>query len=109
MPHLRRLAAAFAVLLMVAFGSLAAAAVPAGAQTDTTVPDGPVDCGEFEGIVCQGWFTDDAGVVDDDQRVEDSIGRLVARYGNQIAFVFVEDAGEAHPTSWPQPSATPGE
>ncbi len=81
MRFLRVLPAALLVLI-----------VPAAAASATEEPTGPVDCGVFEGVVCQGWFTDDAGVVDDDQRVEDAIDRVVGRYGNEIAAVIVTDS-----------------
>ncbi|MBA2338258.1 MAG: TPM domain-containing protein, partial [Acidimicrobiia bacterium] len=81
-----RLVAAFLLLVL---GLVTVAAVPAVAQTDVTAPP---ECGEYEEVVCRGWFTDDAGVVDDDQRIEDAIGRLVSRYGNQIAMVIVDDS-----------------
>jgi uncharacterized membrane protein YgcG len=75
-------------------------ASPALAQTTTTAATQPADCGEYQGVVCQGWFTDDAGVVDDDARVEDAVGRLVARYGNQIAMVVVTDSGGVAPSQF---------
>ncbi len=61
------------------------AAAPAFAQT--------IECPEFEGITCDGWVTDAAGVIDDDQSLEDAVGRVVARYGHQIAMVVVADTG----------------
>ncbi|MDQ3782364.1 MAG: TPM domain-containing protein, partial [Actinomycetota bacterium] len=82
----RLVASAFLLLVV---GLVTVAVVPARGQTDVTAPP---ECGEYEGGVCQGWFTDDAGVVDDDQRIEDAIGRLVSRYGNQIAMVIVADS-----------------
>ncbi|CAN5418979.1 hypothetical protein BH24ACT7_BH24ACT7_20970 [soil metagenome] len=91
-PDYRRAVHGVTRLALTALFLLVALAVPAAAQTDTTTPTAPADCGDYEGVVCQGWFTDDAGVVDDDQRVEDAIGRLVARYGNQIAMVIVDDS-----------------
>ena len=54
--------------------------------------DAPPLCDEYEGIVCQGWFTDDAGIVDDDQRIEDAIDAVIGRYGNEIALVVVDDS-----------------
>ena len=72
-----------------AFGFLAAAGSAAAAQE---TPQQPTDCGVYEGVVCQGWFTDAANVVADDQEIEDAIDRLVGRYGNQIALIVVDDS-----------------
>ncbi|MEN8234532.1 MAG: TPM domain-containing protein [Actinomycetota bacterium] len=69
-------------------------AAPAVAQRET------VECGEYEGVVCQGYFTDEAGVVDDPQRVEDAISRVVAHYGNPIAIVVVEDSRGQNPADF---------
>ncbi|MBT8211540.1 MAG: TPM domain-containing protein, partial [Acidimicrobiia bacterium] len=55
--------------------------------------DAPADCGVYQGVVCQGWFTDDAGVVDDDARVNSAISSVVATHGNEIAFVVVQNTG----------------
>ena len=59
---------------------------PVGAQTTA---DEPGDCGTYEGVVCYGWFSDNANVADDDEAIEEAIGALVGRYGNQIAVVTV--------------------
>ncbi|MET0831606.1 MAG: TPM domain-containing protein, partial [Acidimicrobiia bacterium] len=87
-------------LLVAALSIAVLGASPVMAQTSTTAATQPVDCGEYQGVVCQGWFTDEAGVVDDDARVEDAIGRLVARYGNQIAMVVVNDSRGASPNEF---------
>ena len=50
------------------------------------------DCGEYRFVQCDGYFTDDAGVVDDDARVEAAVDRVVTRYGNQIAVVVIRDS-----------------
>ncbi|RPI21091.1 MAG: TPM domain-containing protein, partial [Actinobacteria bacterium] len=76
MPRPRLLGAALLLTVI--------AAAPAAAQS--------VDCGEYEGVVCQGYFTDEAGVVADRQRIEDSIARLVAKHGSPIAVVVVTDS-----------------
>jgi hypothetical protein len=68
-----------------------------GAAAQESDGDGPPECGTYQGVVCRGWFTDDAGVVDDDQEVEDAIDRVAGRYGVQIAFVFVDDTGDQTP------------
>jgi uncharacterized membrane protein YgcG len=63
-------------------------------------PSEPDNCGTFQGVVCQGWFTDDAGVVDDDQRVAEAVGRLVQESGNEIAVVIVADSGSLGPNQF---------
>jgi len=60
-------------------------AAPALAQT--------VDCPEFEGITCDGWVTDAAGVLVDDPRLEEAVGRVVAASGHEIAVVVIGDSG----------------
>jgi len=75
------------------------AVAPASALAQET-PTEPPNCGVFEGVVCQGWFTDDANVVDDDARVADAIGRLIEKYGNQIAVVIVADSGSMSPADF---------
>ncbi len=62
------------------------------AQTDE-----PANCGTYEGVVCNGWFSDNAGVADDDESIEDAIGALVERYGNEIAFVTVSESPYGSP------------
>ncbi len=70
------------------------AASPAAAQR------APVDCGEYAGVVCQGFFTDEPGVVDDPQRIEDAISRIVFHYGNPIAVVVVQDSRGEDPADF---------
>lgn len=70
----------------------------AAAQEST--PAAPTECGVYEGVTCQGWFTDDAGVVEDDQRIEDAIDRVVGRYGHQIAVVIVSDSRGQSPADF---------
>jgi uncharacterized membrane protein YgcG len=60
------------------------------------------ECGEYAGVVCAGYFTDAAGLVDDDQRVEDAIARVVGRHGNQIAMVTVMDSSPESPAEFAQ-------
>ncbi len=69
-------------------------ALPASAQRET------VECGEYQGVVCQGYFTDDVGVVDDPQRIEDAVSRLVGNYGNPIAIVVVQNSRGADPADF---------
>ncbi len=74
------------ILLALAFVAVLAIALPASAQRET------VECGEYQGVVCQGYFTDEVGVADDPQRIEDAISRLVEHYGNPIAIVVVQNS-----------------
>lgn len=59
-----------------------------------------VECGTYRGVVCQGFFTDDVGVADDPQRIEDAIARVVGNYGNPIAVVVVQDSRGADPANF---------
>jgi hypothetical protein len=43
-------------------------------------------------VVCYGWFSDNAEVATDDAVIEDAIGALVTRYGNEIAVVTVDES-----------------
>jgi hypothetical protein len=81
------------VVLLVALFCSVPAATPAAAQT-------VVECGEYLGVVCQGYFTDEPGVVDDRQRIEDAISRVVGNYGNPIAVVVVQDSRGANPADF---------
>ncbi|MFH2073562.1 MAG: TPM domain-containing protein, partial [Actinomycetota bacterium] len=81
---MKRLIAAAAVTLL-------AVPLPASAQTD-----GPT-CPEFEGIVCDGWVTDAAGILEDLTAIENAIGRVVANHGHQIAVVVIDTSGSMTP------------
>ena len=72
-------------------------AAPALAQTEE-----PGNCGSYEGVVCSGWFSDNADVATDDDVIEDAIGALVERYGNQIAFVTVAESPYGSPLEFAQ-------
>ena len=73
-------------LFVLSLFTVTASAIPAAAQ------HAPVECGEYQGVVCQGYFTDEVGIVDDPQRIEDAISRLVGHYGNPIAIVVVQNS-----------------
>src|SRR5688572_20316232 len=64
-------------------------AAPVAAQT--------TDCPEYRGITCEGWVTDDAGVLADRNRLESTAGRFVEATGHQIAVVTVADTGGIDP------------
>ena len=81
-------------LFLIALFAVAASALPATAQR------APVDCGEYQGVVCQGFFTDEVGVVDDPQRIEDAISRIVFHYGNPIAVVVAQDSRGQDPADF---------
>ena len=82
------------VPLLLASATVIALAAPATAQREV------VECGEFRGVVCQGFFTDEPGVAGDPQRIEDAISRLVVNYGNPIAIVVVQDSRGADPADF---------
>ncbi len=81
-------------LFVLAFVAVFSVASPAAAQRET------VECGEYQGVVCQGYFTDEVGVADDPQRIEDAISRIVVHYGNPIAVVVVQDSRGADPADF---------
>ena len=60
----------------------------------------PVACGEYRGVTCQGYFTDETGVVLNRQRVEDAIARMVEAHGNPIAVVIVNDSRGESPVDF---------
>src|SRR5665811_2053949 len=70
-------------------------ATPALAQSAPTCPP-------FEGITCDGWVTDTAGVINDDARLEEAVGRVVAEYGHEIAVLVVPDSGSRSPAEFAQ-------
>ncbi|MDX1692063.1 MAG: TPM domain-containing protein, partial [Acidimicrobiia bacterium] len=68
------------------------AAPPAAAQTEA-----PASCPPVEGIVCDGWVTDAAGVVADDAVLEEAVQRVVEDHGHQIAVVIAPSSGDRTP------------
>ena len=76
-------AIAVAILLVLFTPAVAAA-------QDTTCP-------AYEGITCDGYVTDAAGVIEDDARLEEAVGRVVESRGNQVAVVMVPDTGGQSP------------
>ncbi len=83
-----------ALFFVLAFLAVVGTVSPADAQRET------VECGEYQGVVCQGYFTDEAGIVNDPQRIEDAISRIVGHYGNPIAIVVVQDSRGANPADF---------
>jgi uncharacterized protein len=83
-------------LLLVAAlpAALLASGPAAAAQTD-----GPA-CPEYRGVVCDGWVTDTAGVVENDARLEETVARVVADRGHEIAVVVVPTTGSLDPRSF---------
>ena len=82
-------------------------------------PSGPVStpavaaaqdttCPAYEGITCDGYVTDAAGVIEDDARLEEAVGRVVESRGNQVAVVMVPDTGGHRPMILPVDWAMPG-
>ena len=82
------------VLLVLAATAAIALASPANAQRAV------VECGDYQGVVCEGYFTDETGVAGDPQRIEDAISRIVGNYGNPIAIVVVENSRGADPADF---------
>jgi hypothetical protein len=70
--------------------------IPLSAAAQT---DGP-SCPEYEGVVCDGWVTDAAGVIADDTLLEQAVGRVVAKHGNEVAVVVVATSGSLSPRSF---------
>ncbi len=60
------------------------------------------DCGTYRFVVCDGYFTDAANIVDDDAAVEAVIDAVVTRHGNQIAVVTVADSSPESPREFAQ-------
>lgn len=71
---------------------LVAAALAGSLALPAAARQAEIECGEYLGVVCQGYFTDEAGVATDPASIEDAIDRLVTRYGNPIAVVVVTDS-----------------
>jgi hypothetical protein len=67
----------------------ATTATPAVAPAVTTPA---LSCGEYQGVVCQGYFTDEAGITTDPQQIEDAIADLIEAHGNPVAIVVVTDS-----------------
>ena len=88
--HVNQLLAILSSLIVVAL-----TAAPAAATTDTTTQ--LAECPAVEGITCQGWVTDDAGVLEDRARLEEAVGRVVAETGSQIAVVITQTSGDLSP------------
>lgn len=82
------------LIMLAAIGTFTLAAGSAAAQETN------FDCGVYRDVVCAGYFTDAANLVDDDQRIEDAVDRIVTRYGNQIAVVTVTDSSPESPAEF---------
>jgi uncharacterized membrane protein YgcG len=50
-------------------------------------------CPEYQGITCDGFVTDRAGLITDDGSLEQAAGQIQALYGAQVAVVIVEGVG----------------
>jgi len=60
------------------------------------------DCGVYRQVECAGFFSDSADLVGSDSAVEEAVGRVVTRYGNQIAVVTVDDSSPESPAEFAQ-------
>ena len=68
------------LLPVVILGTAVLTAAPALAQE-------AVDCGEYRGVVCEGYFTDQPNLATDWQRIEDNVARV--GHENEVEFVLV--------------------
>jgi len=57
-------------------------------------------CPEYEGVICDGWVTDAAGVLEAEPSVEAAAARFVAEHGHQIAVVLVTTTGSIDPQTF---------
>lgn len=69
------------------FFAIAFLAVPMAAQAQTQ----PANCGTYRNVTCAGPFTDQAGFVDNDEKLAIAINSLIADSGNEVAVVIVDD------------------
>ena len=72
--------------LLLLIGLLVGVPAPALGQELATCPP-------FEGITCEGFVTDEAGVISDDPILEAEAARIEATYGSQVAVVLVDSIG----------------
>lgn len=82
-----RVEAALGVILL---GAVITWSPVAWAQTDTACPP-------FQGIVCDGWVTDHAGLLRDEPTVEATAERFVADQGHELAVVLVDETAGREP------------
>ena len=61
---------------------------PSAGQAQSTAT-----CPEFEGITCDGFVTDRAGVIENDEVLEAEAARIEGLYGSQVAVVIVPSVG----------------
>jgi hypothetical protein len=73
-------------------------ASPALAQTE----EAPTDCGTYDGVVCRGWFSDDADIATEDDAIEEAIDAVITQYGHEIAFVTVAESPHGTPLEFAQ-------
>jgi len=66
------------------FTLLFVTALPAGAQQAT------LECPAYEGLTCDGYATDEAGVITDDPSLEARINEIEQKHGVQVAVVVLD-------------------
>ncbi len=71
------------IVAVLAAGFVLAPTAPAHAQ-------GP-DCPAYEGVTCEGFVTDVAGVLDDRLALEEVVDGMVSNYGHEVAVVVIND------------------
>jgi len=89
MQTLRVVGAALTLVLFVA---------APGFAVEQRVP--AVECEPYQGVTCDGWVTDDAGVLTNEPAVEAAAGRLVEEHGHQIAVVVVATSAGLDPVDF---------
>ncbi|MBW2257618.1 MAG: TPM domain-containing protein [Deltaproteobacteria bacterium] len=77
-------------------------AVPVPATiSPTTIPSTIIPpeglCPYFQGITCDGWVTDAAGVLTDRADMEAEAGDLFFKHGHEIAVILIETSGDLTP------------
>lgn len=60
----------------------------------------PGACPEYDGITCDGWVTDAAGVLVSEASVESAAARFVSEQGHEIAVVIVASTGSVDPQTF---------
>ncbi len=66
------------------------AAVAVLAPTTAASAQG-LECPEYQGVTCEGFVTDVAGVLDDRLALEEVVDGMVANYGHEVAVVIIND------------------
>jgi TPM domain len=71
---------------------LAAMTLAAAMMVAAPVSAQPQQCPLYQGLTCQGYFTDEPGLATDWQRIEDNVARVGAENGVEFALVVVQNS-----------------